>query len=200
VIVDELMERVRTAAFREILATGRPVPVTSLAAATATGEADVRAAADRLLAAGRARIDEHGNVTAAAGLSVTPTRHRLQTRHGSRWTSCAYDALGILGALGTDGEVTSSSPLTGQPIRVPFDQGHPVANKAVLFLADEPEGCRPNDEWCPNVNLFEDESSAVAWARAEAASGRAVSPREGTELGAAEWRPLVEGHRWSGNS
>ena len=63
---DELMQRVRTAAFHEILAAGRP-PITSLATATGTGEPDVRAAAGRLLAAGQARIGEHGNLTVAAG-------------------------------------------------------------------------------------------------------------------------------------
>jgi hypothetical protein len=103
VIVDELMQRVRAAAF-QVPATGRPAPIASLAAASGIGESEVRAAAGRLLAAGRARIDEHGNVTAAAGLSVKPKRHRIRTRQGSCWSDCAYDAPGILGALGADGE------------------------------------------------------------------------------------------------
>ena len=195
--MEELVPRVRTAAFRHILATGRPAPVTSLAAATGTGEGEIRAAAGHLLAAGRARLDGHGNVTAAAGLSVTPTRHRIQTRHGSRWTNCAYDGLGILGALAADGAITSSSPLTGQQIRVPFSNGHPGGSGAVLFLADEPEGCRPNDDWCPNVNLFEDEASAARWAQAAAVPGRVVSLSEGTRLGTARWRPLTDGHPWA---
>ena len=197
--IDELMQQVRTAAFGEILTTGRPCAVTSLATATGVGEAELLAAARRLLAAGRARMDEQRNLTAAAGISVTPTPHRISTRHGSRWTNCAYDALGILGALGADGEVTSRSPFTGQQIGVTFSGGRPIGSGAVLFLADEPEGCRPNDEWCPYVNLFEDEASAMAWARAKHVPGRVVSLGEGTELGAAEWRPLVAGHPWAGS-
>ncbi len=110
-------------------------------------------------------------MTAAAGLSSAPTRHRIQTPHGARWTNCAYDAPGILGALGADGEITSSSPLTGQPIQVAFEHGHPDQGDVVLFLADQPEGCRPNDDWWPNVNLFEDEGSALRWAKS------AVIPR-----------------------
>jgi hypothetical protein len=49
----------------------------------------------------------------------------------------------------------------------------------VLFLADEPEGSRLSDDWCPYVNLFEDEANAVQWAQAEAvAGGWCLLPRE----------------------
>ena len=62
----------------------------------------VRAAVRRLVEAGRARTDDRGRVTASGGISLTQTPHRIETRHGSRWTNCAYDALGILGRTPID--------------------------------------------------------------------------------------------------
>jgi hypothetical protein len=195
--MDELSLRVRTAAFRDILSTGRPVGVGELAEQTGAGEEEVRAAVQRLVDAGRARTDERGGVSASAGLSARATWHRIKTQHGARWTNCAYDARGILGALEADGEIASGSLQSGELILVRFEGGHPMGSDVVLFLADQSECSRPNEDWCPNVNLFEDEASAVQWAKAGAVAGRAVSLEEGTELGAPEWRPLVEGHAWA---
>jgi hypothetical protein len=187
---------VREAAFRRILATGRPWDPAS---ATDLGidAASIRAAVDHLVEAGRARMDEQRRVTAAAGLSTDPTPHHIRVGSDPRWTNCAYDALGILGALGTDGEVESRSPATAETIRVRFERGRPVGSYAVLFLADQSCCSRPNEDWCPNVNLFEDEALALRWAEEHAVDGRVVSLEEGTEIGAVEWRPLVEGHPWT---
>jgi hypothetical protein len=123
-------------------------------------------------------------------VSVDPTPHRIETSRGARWTQCAYDALGILGALGEDGTIESSSPSTGARVR--FVDGSPEGSEAVLLLADQSSCCRPNDEWCPNVNLFEDRLSALRWGEERGVAGRVVSLDEGTKLGTMEWRPLLE--------
>lgn len=186
---------VRKAAFREILAMGRPWDPAS---ATDLGidAAPIRAAVDHLVEAGRARTDKQGRVTAAAGLSTDPTRHYIQVGSDPRWTNCAYDALGILGALEADGEIESRSPATGETIHVRFERGRPHGSHAVLFLADQSCCSRPNEDWCLNVNLFEDRSRAARWADEPGVEGRVILLEEGTELGASEWRPLVEGHPW----
>ena len=188
---------VRMTAFRALLESGEPWD----GERTAIPEMDpmsVRAAVRRLVEAGRARTDDRGRVTASGGISLTQTPHRIETRHGSRWTNCAYDALGVMGALEADGEVFSRSPSTGREMCVRFERGHPVGSDGVLFLADQSGCSRPNEDWCPNVNLFERESQALRWAEEHRARGRVVSLEEGTELGAMEWRPLVEGHSWVG--
>jgi len=181
---------VREAAFREILATGRPWDPRS---ATDLGldAASVEAAVEHLVEAGRARTDEHGRLTASAGLSTDPTPHHILIGFDPRWTNCAYDALGILGALGADGVIATSSPSTGATIHVLFEGGRPVGSEAVLFLADESCCSRPNEDWCPNVNLFEDRASAGLWGEEHSVAGRVVSLEDGTDLGVAEWRPLV---------
>ena len=183
---------VRQAAFRAILETGQPWDA-ALAHDLPLDEASVRVAIEHLVDAGRARTDRDGRVTATGGLSTDPTEHRIEMPAGSRWTNCAYDALGILGALGADGRIDTRSPVTGAEIRVRFEGGRPVASDAVLFLADQTCCSRPNEDWCPIVNLFEEASSASGWATERGLSGRVVSLEEGTDLGAVEWRPLVEG-------
>ena len=182
---------VRTTAFLEILASGRPWDLAS-AGVLGIDPTTARAAIEHLVEAGRARTDERGRVTAAAGLSSDPTAHHVLIGSDPRWTNCAYDALGILGALGGDGMIATRSPWTGAAIRVLFTRGRPVGSEAVLFLADQSCCSRPNEDWCPNVNLFEDRSSAERWGEDRGVAGRVVSLEEGTELGAAEWRPLVD--------
>lgn len=182
---------VRGAAFRAILATGEPWDPDEATIAGADAQS-VSSAIDQLLAAGRVRTNQQGHVTASCGLSVDPTPHRVETSRGARWTQCAYDALGILGALGEAGTIETSSPSTGASIRVRFVDGRPEGSEAVLFLADQSSCCRPTDEWCPNVNLFEDRLTALGWGERHEVAGRVVSLDEGTELGRMEWRPLLE--------
>ncbi len=176
---------VREAAFREILATGRPWDPTS---ATDLGidVASIRGALDHLVEGGRARINEEGRVTAAAGLSSEPTAYHILIGFDPRWTNCAYDALGILGALGADGVIATRSPSTGVAIHVLFERGRPVGSDAVLFLADESCCSRPNED------LFEDRSLADRWGEEHGVAGRVVSLEEGTDLGSEEWRRLVD--------
>ncbi len=182
---------VRTAAFREILATGRPWDPAS-APDLGIDPASVRLAIHHLVEVGRARIDEQGRVTAAAGLNTDPTEHHILIGFDPRWTNCAYDALGILGALGADGVLATRSPSSGAEIHVLFQGGRPVGSDAVLFLADQSCCRRPNEDWCPNVNLFEGRSSAERSGAEHGVAGRVVTLEEGTDLGAAEWRPLIE--------
>jgi hypothetical protein len=89
--------------------------------------------------------------------------------------------------------IATRAPSTGAAINVLFERGRPVGSDAVLFLADQSCCSRPNEDWCPNVNLFEDRASAERWGEEHGVAGRVVSLDEGTDLGAAEWRPLVDG-------
>jgi Alkylmercury lyase len=109
---------------------------------------------------------------------VAPTNHELVIDGRRRWTWCAHDAVGILGALEADGRVRSRSPYSGTLIELTFDAGQPAATDAMVFMAEEP--CRSViDDWCPLVNLFEDDQAAAAWARQQGSrepSGRSPRP------------------------
>jgi alkylmercury lyase len=97
-------------AFWLLLDHGRPVEVGVLADALQREPVAVAAAVDRLERAGLTRRDPAGRLLGSHGLSVVPTNHELLIDGRRRWTWCAYDAVGILGALGADGRVCSRSP------------------------------------------------------------------------------------------
>jgi hypothetical protein len=182
-------------AFWLLLDQGRPVEVGALADALQREPAAVAAAVDRLAEAGLTRRDPVGRLLGSHGLSVTPTRHELTVDGTRRWTWCAYDAVGILGALAADGQVRSRSPHSGTPIELGFHGGRPAATEAVVFLAEGP--CRSViDDWCPLVNLFEDDQAATAWARQHGIAGAARPVAQATRLGTAAWRAYL----WPGTT
>ncbi len=59
-----------------------------------------------------------GEIRMANPFSAVPTAYRVHT--GERWwyANCAWDAFGILAALGVDGQVESSCPDCGEPYAV----------------------------------------------------------------------------------
>jgi hypothetical protein len=117
-------------AFWLLLDHGRPLEVGVLADALQREPAAVAAAVDRLEQAGLTRRDPAGRLLGSHGLSVAPTHHELVIDGRRRWTWCAYDAVGILGALEADGQVHSRSPHSGTLIELTFDAGQPAATDA----------------------------------------------------------------------
>ena len=108
-------------AFWLLLDHGRPVELDALAGALQRDPAAVAAAVDRLEQAGLTRRDTAGRLLGSHGLSVAPTHHELVINGRRRWTWCAYDAVGILGALKADGQVRSRSPHSGTLIELTFE-------------------------------------------------------------------------------
>jgi alkylmercury lyase len=184
---------VRVEAFRQLLASGSPATVESLAASITCPPRALDAALDELDNAGRIRRDEIGRVVGSAGLSVIPDRHRLELGGRTFWTWCAYDILGIFGAHRATGTAFSCSPATGATITVDFRDGRPKADGVVLFRpSDSYAACCTNiyEEWCPNSNLFEDEPSAQAWSTRRGLEGRILDLEEASVLATSEWLPL----------
>jgi Alkylmercury lyase len=52
------------------------------------------------------------------------------------------------------------------------------------------------DDWCPLVNLFEDDQAATAWAREHGIAGAARPVAQATQLGTAAWRAYL----WPGTT
>jgi alkylmercury lyase len=182
-------------AFWLLLDQGGPVEVGDLSDALQREPAAVAAAVDRLAQAGLTRRDRAGRLLGSHGLSVVPTRHELMVDGKRYWTWCAYDAVGILGALETDGRVRSRSPHSGALIELGFHGGRPDATETVVFMAEGP--CRSViEDWCPLVNLFEDDQAATAWARQHGIAGAARPVAQATQLGAAAWRAYL----WPGTT
>jgi alkylmercury lyase len=177
---------IRAAAFRELLRTRRPVVPADIGLPPA--------AVEELRAEGRLRVDGAGAITGSAGLSVAPDRHEIVLDGHRLWTWCAYDILGIFGALAASGRSRSPSP-GGGAIDLTFDSGRPqAAPGVVLFRPPESEmACCRNvyEEWCPNSNLFESEAAALAWSAERAVAGRVLGLDEAADLATAAWRDVV---------
>ena len=179
-------------AFCLLLDPGRPVDPGELAAVLRRDPADVTTALGRLARAGRLRRNPAGQVVGSHGLSILPTRHELVIDGTRRWTWCAWDAVGILGALGASGQVHSTSPQSGAPIELTFDPGRAPASDVVVFLAADETRDSVVDNWCPLVNFFEHAKAAAAWASSHGVPGRALSLEEATATGTVAWQ------RWLG--
>lgn len=194
----DLQGMVRVEAFRQLLASGSPVVVESLAASMTCPPGALIAALDELDKAGRIRRDDAGHVVGSAGLSVIPDRHRLELDGRTFWTWCAYDILGIFGAHRATGTAFSRSPATGATITVGFHHGRPKADGVVLFRpSDSYAACCTNiyEELCPNSNLFEDETSAQAWSAGRGLEGRILGLEEASVLATSEWLPVFMSER-----
>ena len=186
------------AAFRRLVKTGAPAPISALAAELSRPEPQIDLAVEELKSEGGIQVDDQGRVVGAAGLSIGPDRHRIELSRRTFWTWCAYDILGIFGALRADGTAHSSSPATGESLEVRFRQGRPEPTSLVLFRPDDDyKTCCANvyEDWCPNSNFFESREAASAWAAARGIPGRVMDLAEAADLATANWQPLAGGLR-----
>jgi alkylmercury lyase len=184
----ELEAELLATGFRLLLAGGQPVAADQLAATLGRDPASVDAAVRRLERAGRLRLNAAGRLTGSHGLSVALTRHELLLDGRRYWTWCAWDAVGILGALSANGLVHSHSPLSGAAIGLVFEEGRPPACDVVVFIADRRPCASVIDEWCPLVNFFEHADAAATWAVQHETTGTAVRLEDASATATAEWR------------
>jgi hypothetical protein len=59
----------------------------------------------------------------AMPFSAVPTGFTVRVGERSWWANCAWDALGVLAALGADGEVVADDPSGGEDLRVRVEDG-----------------------------------------------------------------------------
>jgi alkylmercury lyase len=181
---------VRRAVFQRLYALGQPVSVAAIAAAVGREEDAVLVQVELLETQGTLRRGSDGRVVGSGGLSLLPTRHEIRVEGRRFWTWCAYDAFGILGALGRGGTVISRSPMTGKVLEARFDGAVPIDPTMAVFIAST-SGCRSIvDDWCPLNNLFEDVDSARRWGIEQRVAGTALGVVETAQVGAKRWRGL----------
>jgi hypothetical protein len=125
-VTGRIDEEIIGAAFKRLLRGGMAVTVTELAGDVGQPPDEVRARVTALGAQGRLRLEDDGRVAGAAGLSVGPDRHEIEIGGRRFWTWCAYDFLGIFGALRAAGVARTVSPTSGEPLEVHFERGVPL--------------------------------------------------------------------------
>lgn len=185
--------QIQTAAFALLLDHGEPITNDQLADATDLTTSDVADLLADFDTVGRARFDDNGRVVGIAGLSIEPTRHRLDIGDTTRWTWCALDAIGILGALRRDATYTTQVPDTDDELTVTFTTDGPAATDTVVFMAGGYGNDSVVDTWCPTVNLFANADAATTWANAHAINGQPIAVTDLAADAAAIWTPFTAG-------
>lgn len=181
------------AAFWKILGSAAAATPAQLAAAAGVPAESVAEDLAALAAAGRIRRTASGDVLGSLGLTGIPTSHEVRIGDARRYTWCALDAVGILGALDSDGRIDSTNRATGGRFRVDFAAGSPTGHDPswVLFIAARREVSSVIDEWCPLVNFFEDAAGASSWAAERGVAGESLTLAEATRFGARFWRQAL---------
>ena len=182
------MARLRTAAFRLLLDRGEPIDPSDIAAAANLDLTAVERLIER--AAGRIETDADGRLLGVAGLTVTPTRHEITIGDEKRWTWCALDAVGILGALGATGTINSTDAQTGADVHIEFVDGQPQGD-ATLFILGGYDGGNVTEDWCPLVNFFTTHSDAEEWVADRDVTGDIVSVSQIAADATAMWLPVT---------
>jgi hypothetical protein len=141
---------VRAAAFRLLLDKGQPVAVTSVAEAAGVDVATTIAVLEGFAQTGNVSI-AGDQVIGIAGLSVEPTRHRVELAAGRRLTWCALDAVGIVGAIG-DGVIHSETADRAVELRVA--DGKLESTDLAMFVAEGYGLTSAVDQWCPLSQLL----------------------------------------------
>jgi hypothetical protein len=178
--------RIREAAFALIIRRPVPIEAADLARASGVSAAALPSALDRLAQLGRIDRDPEGRVTGSAGLSLTVGPHRLRLGSTTYRTWCAYDALGIAGAMQADATISTACAVCDRPIDVVITAGQPASGRPErLWLADDGPDLR-TDVCAPTVLLCS-AGHGAAWAWERGPTGRQVSLAEGAAMGAREW-------------
>ena len=150
----ELEKRIQATAFRTLLRTVGPLSVDQLAKAMETSAASVSDCIEELRRLGQVRLDSEGYVIGAVGLSLTPTRHELSIDGTIYWAWCAFDIIGIFGALRVSGTVRSLDPFSNEILQLEFIDGIPQGGGLIVFMANLQKCGSVCDSWCCKVNFF----------------------------------------------
>ncbi len=183
---------IRSAGFKLLLDTGSPVTIENLVDATDIPAARVAEIFDSVRARGRVEFDDEDRLIGLAGLTLTPSRHQLTIDGSIRWTWCALDAVGILGALQATGTVKSTDPQTGDEIEIGFVEGKADTDTHLFILGGYTDEGNVRQDWCPRVNFFTSRPAAEEWVADNGLEGDIVAVSDISDDAAAMWQPVVD--------
>lgn len=131
--VDAFDLDVRRHVYFSVVANGRPPTTAESAAAFGLPEPELAGAYRRLHDAhALVLFPDTTDVWMANPFCFAPTRHHV-TAGGRTWTgTCAWDSLGILGALHCDGRVESGCECCGEPLTLVIEDGSLVEGSDVV--------------------------------------------------------------------
>ena len=182
---------VRRAAFRQLLAAGKPVPLSHVASASGLTTETTRAVLDLVESAGMAETDDD-LVFGIDGLTTRSTEHGIEIDGVNLWTWCAYDIVGVAAALHADAAGVTACGWCKQTIKVAIHEGKPETSNAVGWLPNE-SCANVMEQFCPSALFFCSMDHLDRWrAESDRASGDALDLERLASHGAHTWRELVD--------
>ncbi|MFG2690806.1 organomercurial lyase [Streptomyces sp. NPDC048405] len=140
-------------------------------------------------------LDKNGQILAAYPFSTVATRHRVSFADGVQvWSMCAIDALGIAAMLDQDVVISSSDPVTAEPVTITMTGGTTVWEPAgtVVFVGHRGYAGPAAAVCCDALNFFTGDASARTWAEGHPqVKGAVVSQTRAEELGRETFGPLL---------
>ncbi|MFC9913961.1 alkylmercury lyase family protein [Streptomyces sp. NPDC127197] len=190
------LRAVQQAVLRHFAATGRAPAAKKLEPAAIRHGRTVTDVLTELAAEDFLTLDADGHIRAAYPFSAVPTAHRVRLPGGVEvWSMCAVDALGIPHMLGTDAVITSTDPVTGEPVTVTFTGGKMTwePSTTVVYIGQRRSCTGPAaDVACGALNFFTGPGSAQTWGEQHPDfSGKAVGQDAAEALGRAVFGSLL---------
>jgi hypothetical protein len=131
--MDELDLRIRNEVYSSFVRTGNAPAAAETAARLGLAEDEVAAAYRRLHAAHALVLEADAtSIRMLNPFSAVETPHRVEAGGRSWFANCAWDALGIPGALHADGTVRSQCPDCGEPLELAVRGGELVRGDDLL--------------------------------------------------------------------
>lgn len=183
--------RVQAAAFALLFEHNEPATEVAVGDLAGLGHDQISLGLTQLDDRGMLRRNDEDDVVGIAGLSIVPTQHRIEIADTTRWTWCALDAVGIIGALRRGGRFTTTVPGSNASVTVEFATDGTTESSAVVFIADGFGDDLVADTWCPTVNLFPDSDAAMAWADSAGIGGRPVTVNDLIADASAMWEHVT---------
>ena len=131
--MDELDLRIRNETYSSFVASGHAPEPADVAAALDLEEHEVVEAYRRLHDAHALVLEpDTTRIRMLNPFSAVETPHRVEARGRSWFANCAWDALGILGALHTDGAIRSQCRDCGESVELEVGDGELVRGAELL--------------------------------------------------------------------
>jgi len=132
--MDEVDLQARRLIHQSFVCTGCRIDLLDLAWALGCNAAEARGCFERLAAQHVVVLEPgSGEIEMAMPFSAVARPHEVFIGAHSYWANCAWDALGILAAMGKNGRVVSSCPDCQERIELRIDDGQLTADSAMLM-------------------------------------------------------------------
>lgn len=128
-------QQVRLAVYQHFVSRGGAPDTGELAGALALKPEQVNSSLQRL-ASQRVLVMEGASthIRMAMPFSAVPTPYRVETRRGTWFANCGWDALGIPAMLGEDARISTTCQDCDTPLQVSVENGEPRERDAVLHF------------------------------------------------------------------